>query len=50
MENRHKIAKHNVLYQKGEKSYELAMNHFGDLVSLPSLYLLVDLLSDFFVL
>ena len=32
MENRHKVARHNILFEKGEKSYTLAMNHFGDLV------------------
>ncbi|XP_065576417.1 procathepsin L-like [Artemia franciscana] len=30
-ENKHKIAKHNILYDKGEKSYQVAMNQFGDL-------------------
>ncbi|XP_035229283.1 cathepsin L-like [Stegodyphus dumicola] len=33
MENKHKIARHNQLYSKGKKSYSLAMNKFGDLVS-----------------
>jgi len=32
MENRHKVARHNILFEKGEKSYTLAMNHFGDLL------------------
>lgn len=30
MENKHKIALHNRLYEKGLKSYKLAMNEFGD--------------------
>ncbi len=33
MENKHKINRHNRLYEQGEESYQLAMNHFGDLVS-----------------
>ena len=33
MENRHKIARHNLQYENGEKSYSMAMNHFGDLVT-----------------
>lgn len=32
MENKHKIAKHNQLYQKGQISYKLAINKFGDLL------------------
>ena len=32
MVNRHKVARHNILYEKGEKSYSLAVNQFGDLV------------------
>jgi len=32
MENRHKIARHNLQYENGEKSYSMAMNHFGDLL------------------
>ena len=34
LENRHKIARHNALHQKGEVSFSMEMNHFGDLVSL----------------
>uniref|UniRef100_A0A2I9LNW7 Cathepsin L-like cysteine peptidase n=1 Tax=Centruroides hentzi TaxID=88313 RepID=A0A2I9LNW7_9SCOR len=30
MDNKHKIAKHNTLYEKGIKKYKLAMNEFGD--------------------
>ena len=37
MENKAKIAKHNQKAAKGEKSYFLKMNHFGDQVGfLPS--------------
>nr|ABM55577.1 putative cathepsin L-like protease [Maconellicoccus hirsutus] len=32
MDNKHKIARHNKLFQNGEVSYELEMNHFGDLL------------------
>ncbi|CAN7951091.1 unnamed protein product, partial [Ixodes pacificus] len=32
MENRHKIAKHNEKYARGEVSYSLAMNEFGDML------------------
>jgi len=32
LENKHKVAKHNILYEKGEKSYQVAMNKFGDLL------------------
>lgn len=32
LENRHKIAQHNIRHARGEVSYSLAMNHFGDLV------------------
>lgn len=31
-ENKHKIAIHNQLYQKGQRSYKLALNRFGDLL------------------
>lgn len=31
-ENKHKIAKHNQLYETGQKSYKMKMNHFGDLL------------------
>jgi cathepsin L len=31
-ENKHKIAKHNLLYNKGERSFKMKMNHFGDLL------------------
>lgn len=30
MDNKHKIAKHNSLYERGIKKYKLAMNEFGD--------------------
>lgn len=33
MENRHKIAKHNEKYARGEVPYSMAMNEFGDMVS-----------------
>lgn len=32
LDNRHKIAKHNQRYERGEVSYKLGMNHFGDLL------------------
>lgn len=32
LENKLKIARHNKLYEAGEETYELEMNHFGDLV------------------
>ena len=32
MENRHKIARHNARFQKGEVSFTMEMNHYGDLV------------------
>lgn len=32
MENRHKIARHNARFQKGEVTFSMEMNHFGDLV------------------
>lgn len=31
-ENKHKIAKHNQLFETGQKSYKMKMNHFGDLL------------------
>ncbi|XP_067006619.1 cathepsin L1 [Anabrus simplex] len=31
MENKQKIAEHNAKYAKGEVTYSMAMNHFGDL-------------------
>lgn len=36
MENRLKIARHNEKYAKSQVSYKLAMNEFGDLVSVHS--------------
>lgn len=32
MDNKLKIASHNKRFRNGEVSYELEMNHFGDLV------------------
>lgn len=32
MENRHKIAKHNERYSRGEVPYSMAMNEFGDML------------------
>lgn len=32
LDNKLKIAKHNKLYENGEVTYALEMNHFGDLV------------------
>lgn len=32
MDNKHKIASHNKRFQNNEESYELEMNHFGDLL------------------
>lgn len=32
LDNKLKIARHNKLYESGEETYELEMNHFGDLV------------------
>jgi hypothetical protein len=37
MENRHKIARHNARFQKGEVTYSMEMNHFGDLVLMDEL-------------
>lgn len=34
MENKHKIAKHNAKYEMGLVSYKLAINKFGDMVSI----------------
>ncbi|KAA0203420.1 cathepsin L [Hyalella azteca] len=31
-ENKHKIAKHNQLYNKGERTFKMKINHFGDLL------------------
>jgi len=33
LDNKLKIARHNKLYESGEETYALEMNHFGDLVS-----------------
>jgi len=32
LDNKLKIAMHNELYENGEETYELEINHFGDLV------------------
>jgi len=32
LDNKLKIAMHNKLYVNGEETYELEINHFGDLV------------------
>lgn len=32
MDNRHKIAKHNQLYEKGQISYNLKLNKYADLL------------------
>ena len=32
IENRHKIARHNLQAANGEHTYTMAMNHFGDMV------------------
>lgn len=32
LDNKLKIARHNKLYESGEETYSLEMNHFGDLV------------------
>ena len=37
MENRHKIARHNARFQKGEVTFSMEMNHFGDLVLMDKL-------------
>ena len=34
LDNKLKIARHNKLYESGEETYALEMNHFGDLVSI----------------
>lgn len=34
LENKRKIIIHNKLYEAGEVSYKLAMNHFGDMVNI----------------
>ena len=36
MENRHKIAKHNAAYEKGNKKFKLALNKYGDMVNMNS--------------
>jgi cathepsin L len=36
MENKHKIAKHNAAYERGHKKFKLAMNRYGDMVSVNS--------------
>jgi len=33
LENREKVAEHNARFAKGEETFTLAMNKFGDLVS-----------------
>lgn len=33
LENREKVAQHNARFAKGEETFTLAMNKFGDLVS-----------------
>ena len=40
LENRHKIARHNALHQKGEVTFSMEMNHFGDLVCIKFFYYL----------
>lgn len=42
LENRHKIAKHNARFEKGEASFKMEMNHFGDLVIFLKLTLTVE--------
>lgn len=32
LQNKLYIAQHNKLYEKGEETYQLEMNHFGDMV------------------
>lgn len=32
MENKHRIALHNKMFQRGEVTYDLEMNHYGDLL------------------
>lgn len=34
LDNKLKIARHNKLYESGEETYALEMNHFGDMVSI----------------
>ena len=33
LENADKISKHNELFEKGEESFDMALNEFSDLVS-----------------
>lgn len=41
MENKHKIMKHNQLYEKNEVSYKLGMNEFGDMVNLLRIFIIL---------
>jgi hypothetical protein len=36
MENKHNIAKHNTAFELGHKKFKLAMNKYGDMVSVNS--------------
>jgi len=52
MENKYKILKHNAAYEKGQRSFKLGMNQYGDMVnektSLIFLYnVIVVCMSDF---
>jgi hypothetical protein len=33
MENKYKILEHNAAYEKGQHSFKLGMNHYGDMVN-----------------
>jgi cathepsin L len=33
MENKYKIIKHNAAYEKGQHSFKLGMNQYGDMVN-----------------
>jgi cathepsin L len=47
MENKAKIARHNQKAHKGEKSYFLKMNHFGDQVPTSFFLILLLLFKNF---
>jgi hypothetical protein len=41
MENKHLIAKHNAEYEKGNKEFKLALNKYGDMVNMNSIFYLL---------
>lgn len=42
LDNKLKIARHNKLYESGDETYALEMNHFGDLVSIEKYNILFE--------